>query len=61
MVDKWKKWCYNYRMKIGFTGTAKGITVSQFDLLVEVLRELHEATEAHHGDCIDDEKEFAVI
>ena len=48
-------------MKIGFTGTAKGITVSQFDLLVEVLRELHEATEAHHGDCIDDEKEFAVI
>ena len=61
MVDKWKKWCYNYRMKIGFTGTQAGITPPQFDLLVEVLQELHEVTEAHHGDCIGADWEFSNI
>jgi len=47
-------------MKIGLTGTKKGITPPQFDLLVEVLQELHEVTEAHHGDWIGAEREFAV-
>lgn len=48
-------------MKIGFTGTQNGITPPQFDLLVEVLQGLHEVTEAHHGDCIGADGEFAVI
>jgi hypothetical protein len=48
-------------MKIGFTGTQDGITPPQFDLLVEVLQELHEVTEAHHGDCIGADREFSVI
>ena len=47
-------------MKIGFTGTQTGITPPQFDLLVEVLQELHEVTEAHHGDCLGADREFAV-
>jgi len=48
-------------MKVGFTGTQTGITPPQFDLLVEVLQELHEVTEAHHGDCIGADREFSVI
>ena len=47
-------------MKVGFTGTQTGITPPQFDLLVEVLQELHEVTEAHHGDCIGADSEFSV-
>ncbi len=47
-------------MKVGFTGTQTGITPPQFDLLVEVLQELHEVTEAHHGDCFGADREFAV-
>ncbi len=48
-------------MKIGFTGTQDGITPPQFDLLVEVLQELHEVTEAHHGDCFGADYQFSVI
>lgn len=48
-------------MKIGFTGTQSGITPQQFDLLVEVLQELHEITEAHHGDCFGADWEFSNI
>jgi len=48
-------------MKIGFTGTQTGITPPQFDLLVEVLQELHEVTEAHHGDCLGADREFSII
>lgn len=48
-------------MKIGFTGTQQGITPPQFDLLVEVLQELHELTEAHHGDCHGADFEFSNI
>ena len=33
----------------------------QFNLLVEVLGELHEITEAHQGDCIGADFEFATI
>jgi hypothetical protein len=48
-------------MKIGFTGTQTGITPLQFDLLVEVLQELHEVTEAHQGDCFGADREFSMI
>lgn len=48
-------------MKIGFTGTQDGCTDPQFDLLVEVLQELHEVTEAHHGDCLGADFQFTVI
>lgn len=48
-------------MRIGFTGTQAGITPQQFDLLVEVLQELHEITEAHHGDCFGADWEFSNI
>jgi len=48
-------------MRIGFTGTQTGLTPMQFNLLVEVLGELHEVTEAHHGDCIGADFEFATI
>lgn len=39
-------------MKLGFTGTSDVVTSEQFDLLLAVIGELSEMTEAHHGDCI---------
>lgn len=48
-------------MKIGFTGTQHGITPPQFDLMVEVLQELHEVTEAHHGDCVGADYQFSLV
>lgn len=48
-------------MRIGFTGTQYGITLPQFDLMVEVLQELHEVSEAHHGDCVGADFEFSNI
>lgn len=39
-------------MKIGFTGTQDGVTVAQHDLLITVISELTEMTEAHHGECV---------
>ena len=38
-------------MKVGFTGTQSDMSVAQYDLLIAVLSEFNEMTEAHHGDC----------
>lgn len=38
-------------MKLGFTGTRNGMTDSQKDILVKVLKR-HTIDEFHHGDCV---------
>ena len=38
-------------MKVGFTGTQKGMTERQFDIFAAVISEL-QPEEFHHGDCI---------
>lgn len=38
-------------MKIGFTGTQKGLTIPQFIQLMRLIKQL-EVNELHHGDCI---------
>jgi len=48
-------------MKIGFTGTQENIAVAQYDLLVAVISEMTEMTEAHHGDCIGADLTFHLI
>ena len=48
-------------MKIGFTGTQKGMTNQQARELIEYLLELHtlnDAQEFHHGDCIGADAHF---
>jgi|SRR3970040_153346 len=37
-------------MKVGFTGTRKGLSSIQLTQLVKLIREL-DTTELHHGDC----------
>ena len=44
-------------MKIGFTGTAKGMTGSQRLALAHGLQAF-DPTEAHHGDCVGADTEF---
>ncbi len=49
-------------MKIGFTGTRKGMTEPQKASLKAVLREFQReslAFECHHGDCVGADDEFA--
>jgi hypothetical protein len=46
-------------MIVGFTGTQKGMTGTQYVALVELLRELN-PEEAHHGDCIGADDEFHI-
>ena len=43
-------------MKIGFTGTQRGMTQFQKDYLIEILK-LKECTEFCHGDCIGSDAE----
>jgi hypothetical protein len=44
-------------MKIGFTGTRKGMTSAQRDVIEELLVE-YQPTEVHHGDCIGADAQF---
>ena len=48
-------------MIVGFTGSQEDLSLIQFDLLVEVLAEFEEITEAHHGDCIGGDLAFHLI
>lgn len=45
-------------MKVGFTGTREGMTVTQSAAVLELLRRL-QPTEGHHGDCVGADDEFA--
>jgi hypothetical protein len=54
MVDK------NFKMKIGFTGTQKGMTDSQIGELFNVLTSFG-GGEFHHGDCVGADIQAALI
>lgn len=48
-------------MEIGFTGTRLGVTLKQFDELVdtiEFIMDQNDVTMAHHGDCIGADATF---
>ena len=45
-------------MKVGFTGTQDDLSVAQFDLLTDVISELSEMKEAHHGCCVGADQTF---
>lgn len=47
-------------MKVGMTGTRRGLTNAQFDSLREELSHLA-ATELHHGDCVGADVEVATL
>ena len=48
-------------MKVGFTGTQNDLSVAQFDLLLLVMQELEDMTEAHHGDCVGADATFSAM
>ena len=51
-------------MIIGFTGTQKGLTATQYDALHDLLQRLlrrGDISEVHHGDCIGADEEFHMI
>lgn len=48
-------------MIVGFTGSQEDLSLIQFDLLVEVLAEFEEITEAHHGDCVGGDLAFHLV
>lgn len=46
-------------MKIGFTGTQRGMTTSQYKMVMNILDVYSEKiTEIHHGDCIGADRDF---
>ena len=47
-------------MRIGFTGTRKGISDDQREAVTELLQSLS-PSEAHHGDCIGADAEFHTL
>ncbi len=47
-------------MKVGFTGTQRGMTERQMQEVRRLLRELR-PTEVHAGDCVGADLEFAVL
>lgn len=48
-------------MRVGFTGSQHGITDCQLALMVEIIDELTELTEVHHGDCIGADNAFHTV
>lgn len=48
-------------MKIGFTGTQRGMTPSQIAFITESLTDLESVSSAHHGDCVGADAEFHSI
>jgi len=51
-------------MKVGFTGTARGVTKAQGFMLAKILYKLSQKgmTEFHHGDCIGaDERAHSLV
>jgi hypothetical protein len=45
-------------MRVGFTGTRRGLTRAQDAALQEVLRSFQDVWEAHHGDCQGADERF---
>jgi hypothetical protein len=45
-------------MRVGFTGTRRGLTRAQDAALQDVLRFLEDVQEAHHGDCQGADERF---
>jgi hypothetical protein len=47
-------------MRLGFTGTQKGLSIGQVNQLQDSLRRL-QPVEVHHGDCLGADTEFHLI
>lgn len=47
-------------MRLGFTGTQRGMTMRQIEALARWLK-TQRFTEAHHGDCVGADAEFDVL
>lgn len=48
-------------MKLGITGTRKGMTESQFNEIMQFLKTLDNVTELHHGDFVGVDEEMVYI
>lgn len=52
----------NKKVKIGFTGTQKGLTAEQYKKLSDFISIINNTVlEFHHGDCIGADEEFHTI
>jgi len=47
-------------MVVGFTGTHKGMSFAQRDVLVDLLRQ-HQPVAFHHGDCVGADEQAAYL
>ena len=48
-------------MRLGFTGTRKGLTEPQRAALESLVRSLKDVAEAHHGDAVGADAEFSLL